>query len=69
MSNEKSPGPPHDKKTEMEQLWQRFIENCTKNTWTEKEIIADRKVTRNFHGSVDAYKKVFMKTVGEFFSD
>jgi len=56
-----------DKKAEMERLWQQFIENCTKDTFTEKEIILERKKTVNFHGSVEAYKKVFMKTVEEFF--
>lgn len=56
-----------NKKAVMEQLWARFIENCTKDTFTEKEIILERKKTVNFHGSVEAYKKVFMRTVEEFF--
>ena len=56
-----------DEKVQMEKLWARFIENCTKETFSEKEIILEHKKTVNFHGSVEAYKKVFLKTVDEFF--
>lgn len=56
-----------DKKAEMEKLWKLFIENCTKDTFTEKEIILEHKKTVNFHGSTETYRKVFMKTVEEFF--
>lgn len=54
-------------KAMMGPLWQRFIDNCTKDTFTEKEIILEHKKTVNFHGSTEAYKKLFMKAVDDLF--
>lgn len=45
----------------VEKMWDRFVERCALKTFGEAAIITEGKKQRNFVGSVDSYKKIFME--------
>lgn len=50
---------------EVEKIWDAFILKCSVLTFGEKEVITEGKRQRNFLGSVDLYKKIFMAVARE----
>jgi hypothetical protein len=52
---------------DIEKIWNLFEKKMTEATFTKKEIEKEGKVVRNFMGSVESHKKVFMDAVKEFF--
>ncbi len=50
---------------EVEKIWNAFILKCAVDTFGEEAVITEGKRQRNFLGSVDAYKKLFMAVARE----
>ena len=50
-----------------EKVWDLFEKKMTEATFTKKEIEKEGKVVRNFMGSVESHKKIFLAAVEEFF--
>jgi len=46
-------------------VWARFIHLLTLDTWTEKEIIMEKKQVRVLLGSVEKHKKIFEQACKE----
>jgi hypothetical protein len=50
---------------EVEKIWDDFIQKCAVDSFGEQAVITEGKRQRNFLGSVEAYKKIFMAVARE----
>ena len=48
-----------------DRIWERFVFLLSVESFGEKEVLMEKKVQKNFHGSIEAHKKVFDLAVKE----
>lgn len=49
----------------LNKIWDRFIHNLTIHTFGEREVLMEGKKVRNFLGSAEAHRKLFMEAANE----